>query len=466
MVIKKFIAKSLPEALTKVKKDFGNEAVILKTRFNNKPAAGQNSKIVEVTAAIDNNSVKGGNFKSQPVAREEIAAGQAEKGINRIKTEPAISAIEIPENKGKSKKTVQEPVNRMENTEKKPEGGHIPPGKNRVQSVENKPLPSEILGEIKDELSRMRSEVNKLTVSGESSKPYQARRDQLIDEIKQELSLLRKQNEDSVFAQPRIPILEYIRTLVGMHVPEEVALGIARKIPENIINNNKAETGWNSLIEILSELIAPGEPVKMAENGPTVVMLVGPTGSGKSSAAARMAFKYSLEKDCIVSLITTDTFRADSKGQLSSLANVIGCSFTATSSPQELAALMKTFKEGLVIIDTSGVSCPQDMEELASMVSAANPHEVHLVVPTDISTGDLTDFIKKYPEIGVDKVMVTKLDQTINRGGIMGAAIKLGLKFSFESASRELPGKFDLFNPVAFVSSAISVKEKTGPAKD
>ena len=57
MVIKKFRAKSLPEALTKVKKDFGNEAVILKTRFNNKPAAGQNSKIVEVTAAIDNNAM-------------------------------------------------------------------------------------------------------------------------------------------------------------------------------------------------------------------------------------------------------------------------------------------------------------------------------------------------------------------------------------------------------------------------
>lgn len=460
MVIKKFIAKSLPEALTKVKKDFGDEAVILKTRFNNKGAGGQNSKIVEVTAAVDNSSEKGSSFKAQPVGREEIRSGQPEKGINRIKTNPAVGVAEIPEIKAKSTKTVQGPVNRIETAEKKSEENHISPDKKRLESIEKKPLPSEILGEIKEELSRMRSELNKLAVSGESSESHQSGGDQLIEEIKRELSLLRRQNEDSVFAQPRTSILEYIRTLVGMHVPEEIAAAIARKIPENIINDNKTENGWNSLIEILSELISPGEPVKMAENGPTVVMLVGPTGSGKSSAAARLAFRYSLEEDRVVSLITTDTFRADCKEQLSSLAGVIGCSFRATSSPQELADFLKTFKEGLVIIDTSGVSCSQDMEELAALVSAANPHEAHLVVPADISTADLTDFIRNYPEIGIDKVMVTKLDQTFYRGGVIGAAVKLGLKFSFESASRELPGIFDLFNPATFISPVISVKEK------
>ncbi len=56
MLIKKFIAQSLPEALSKVKADFGEEAVILKTRFNNKGngnGSGRESASVEVTAAID-----------------------------------------------------------------------------------------------------------------------------------------------------------------------------------------------------------------------------------------------------------------------------------------------------------------------------------------------------------------------------------------------------------------------------
>ncbi|UCC78307.1 MAG: hypothetical protein JSW64_08445, partial [Candidatus Zixiibacteriota bacterium] len=273
-------------------------------------------------------------------------------------------------------------------------------------------------------------------------------------------------NAESIFAQPKTSVLEYVRTLVRMHVPEEIASELVRKIPQKIINSDKTEICWNSLMEILSELLGPGEPVKMAASGPTVVMLVGPTGSGKSSAAARLAFKYSLEENHVVSLVTTDTFRADSKEQLASLANVIGCSFTAVSSPQELTALMKTFKEGLVIVDTSGVCGPQDSEDLAAMVNAASPHEVHLTVPADLSAADLADFIRNYSEIGVDKVLVTKLDQTIYRGGIIGAAVRLGLKFSFESASRELPGKFGLFNPVAFVSNIKSVKERIFTAQD
>ena len=463
MVIKKFVAKSLPEALTRVKKDFGDEAVILKTRFDNKAAAGQNSKVVEVTAAIDNNAVKTNRFKAEPVVADIIREKQNGDTVNRLKPDNGKSIKETSGNIRKMESEGSTPVNRIKSDENK---ATIVPSTdmNIFQSAESKPLPSEILGEIKEELSRMRSELNQFIEKTEGSTSYQAGTDQLIEEIKRELSLLRQQKEESIFAQPKGSTLEYIRALVEMHVPEKAALEIVRRIPENIISKNDAETGWNSLVEILSELIGPGEPVKIAENGPTVIMLVGPTGSGKSSAAARLAFRYSLEENLQVSLVTTDTFRADSKQQLSSLANVIGCSFTAASSPQELAALMKTFKEGLVVIDTSGIACTQDMEELASLVSAANPHEVHLVVPADIPASDLRDYIQKYPEIGIDRVMVTKLDQTIYRGGIIGVAAKLGLKFSFESSSRELPGEFNLFNPDVFVSSVKLINEMVDPA--
>lgn len=460
MVIKKFTAGTLPEALTKVKRDFGDEAVILKTRFDNKGATGQESKIVEVTAAIDNNSVKTASFKPRPVSSSEIPAGQAGKRINRIKSDSAIAVEDIVENEAKSIKIVKKPVNRVEEIEKGPGNDNGSAVKNRLENLEKKPLPSEILGEIKEELSQLRSELNKLFDGEISREDNRSLGDHLIDEIRRGLSHLQKQNTETIFAQPKTSIIEYIRSLVGMHVPEEIAQELVRKIPQNIINSGKIEIGWNSLTEIMSELLGPGEPIKMAGSGPTVVMLVGPTGSGKSSAAARLAFKYSLEENQIVSLVTTDTFRADSKEQLASLANVIGCSFASVSSPQELAVLMKTFKEGLVVIDTSGVSGPQDREDLAAMVNAASPHEVHLTVPADLSAADLADFIRDNSGIGVDRLMVTKLDQTIYRGGIIGAAVKLGLRFSFESSSRELPGKFGLFNPVAFVSSVNSVRER------
>lgn len=386
MLIKKFIAQSLPEALTRIKKDFGEEAVILKTRFNNKGngnGQGKESPFVEVTAAIDKVEKK--------TDRRKTVAAQAPAVKNRltIKTRP------------QSEKSTAS-----------------------VKTVEVKELPqtpSEILEDIKKDLRHLRTDL-------------------MGDRI------------ESLFGQPTGLQLEYARRLVQGHLPENLAVELVRSIPAGL-SGDDPDLAWDQMLESLSSKLSPGEPLKMVESGATVVMLVGPTGSGKTSAAARLAFRFTAQEECPVTLVTTDNFRADSREQLMSLTNVIGCRFHAVTSPEELTILLKTFKEGLVIIDTSGVSTGNDFAELVTLVGAANPHELHLVVPASIPAPDMFGFIRGFPDLGVDKLLITKLDQSRHRGGIIAAAIQYGLKFSYQCASRELPGDFDLFDPRLFVSA-------------
>lgn len=386
MLIKKFIAQSLPEALSKVKKDFGKEAVILKTRFNNKGngnGSGRESVSVEVTAAIDKVEMKSD--------RGETVATQAPAVKNRVisKIQPQAEKPTVPAE--------------------------------TVEMKEPPQTPSEILINIKRDLKRLRSDV-------------------MGDRV------------ESLFGQPTGLQLEYARRLVQGHLPENLAVELVRSIP-NGLSGDDPDLAWDQMLESLSSKLSPGEPLKMVESGATVVMLVGPTGSGKTSAAARLAFRFSAEEECPVTLVTTDNFRADSREQLMSLANVIGCRFHAVTSPQELTVLLKTIKEGLVIIDTSGVSTGNDFAELVTLAGAANPHELNLVVPASIPAPDMFGFIKGFPDLGVDKLLITKLDQSRHRGGIVAAAIEYGLKFSYQCASRELPGDFDLFDPRLFVSA-------------
>ncbi len=387
MLIKKFIAQSLPEALSKVKEDFGEEAVILKTRFNNKGngnGPGRESAFVEVTAAIDKAEKKTNRLKS--------TAAQAPAVKNRLtaKTWPQVR---------KSTASVES-----------------------VVLKEPSQTPGEILTDIRKDLQHLRAD------------------------------LMRNRTE-SLFGQPVGLQLECARRLVEKHLPENLAIELVRVMPATSQEGKDPDSTWNRLLESLSGKLSPGEPIKTVESGATVVMLVGPTGSGKTSAAARLAFRFSAEEKCPVTLVTTDNFRADSREQLISLANVIGCRFQAVTSPEELTVLLKTLKEGLVVIDTSGVSTKKDMVELVTLAGAANPHEVDLVVPAAIPGQDISSFIKDYPDIGVDKLLVTKLDQSRYRGGIVAAAIECGLKFSYQSASRELPGDFNLFDPGLFVSA-------------
>lgn len=384
MLIKKFIAPSLPEALSKVKDDFGEEAVILKTRFNNKGTGiGKEGRFVEVTAAIDKTEKPASQPESSPKAK-------------------------VPPEKNRLKTAAPKPV-------------ESPAPKKPVQSANAGPKsPSEILIEMRKDIAN----------------------------LKNEFALSRK---ESLFGQPSGLQLEAGRILMKKHLSESLVLEVLKGIPSS--HETDIDNYWNALLDSLADMLAQSEPIRIVETGATVVMLIGSTGSGKSSAAARLAFQFTMEETAGVSLITTDNFRADSREQLMSLANVIGCSCTAVRSPEELAVFLKTIKSGLIIIDTSGYSTRADIDELAAIVGAANPHEIHLVVPASAPAGDITDIIRDNPGFEIDKLFVTKLDQSLYRGGVVSAAIQSNLKFSYQCSSRELPGDMELFNPKTFVSA-------------
>lgn len=383
MLIKKFIAPSLPEALSKVKNDFGEEAVILKTRFNNKGnGIGKEGRFVEVTAAIDKTE--------KPASQPELSP-----------------KVKVPPAKNRLKAAVPKPV-------------ESPAPIKPVQSASAGPKsPSEILTEMRKDITN----------------------------LKNEFVLSRK---ESLFGQPSGLQLEAGRKLIEKHLPESLVLEVLNGMSSH---ETDIDNYWNTLLDRLADMLGQSEPIKIIETGATVVMLIGSTGSGKSSAAARLAFQITMEETTGVSLVTTDNFRADSREQLMSLANVIGCSCTAVRSPEELAVFLKTIKSGLVIIDTSGYSTRGDIDELAAIVGAANPHEIHLVVPASAPAGDITDFVRDNPGFEIDKLFVTKLDQSLYRGGVVGAAIQSDLKFSYQCSSRELPGDLELFNPKTFVSA-------------
>lgn len=391
MIIKKFVAPTMTEALARVKNEMGDQAVILKTRMNRKSGghSEQPDKGVEVTAAVETDQKK--RFD-----------------------------IPTPENK--------------------PDAVPIPPPKREISAaktpISRQETPSELLKQLATEISLLKD------------------------------TIINRQNHKrpvTFFGNLSGEILEIGRQLIESGLSEDLALELITKVSqsENAVNLNLAQIR-KQIRDALNNMIPAGEPITLRESGPTVVMFVGPTGAGKTSAIARVGMLHKMDKSGQLAIVSADNFRADSSQQIKSFCRILSCPCAVVFSPEELTMAIKSQNQGLILIDTPGIN-PRDgheLGELQALVRAAKPHEIHLVVAAGTSALDMAEMLKSFGDFAIDKILITKMDETSTPGGITTSLIKSGKKPSYISRSREIPGQFGPVVPQALADSILMQSEK------
>ncbi|MEW6595625.1 MAG: AAA family ATPase [Thermodesulfobacteriota bacterium] len=166
--------------------------------------------------------------------------------------------------------------------------------------------------------------------------------------------------------------------------------------------------------QLIERLRAKPLAVK-SQNGPTVIALVGPTGVGKTTTAAKIAAWFSIHQQCRVALLSMDCYRIGATDQLRTYARIMRLPCEVTLRPQDLAgALRKHRDKDLIIIDTAGKSPfdPHHVRELATWFAAGQSIGIHLVVSATAKKEDLQQIIDAYRPLKVDGLVVTKLDET------------------------------------------------------
>ncbi len=176
--------------------------------------------------------------------------------------------------------------------------------------------------------------------------------------------------------------------------------------------------------ELVTLLGGQGEPLRLASQPPTVVLLVGLQGSGKTTFAAKLAGRYQ-RRGKRTHLVAGDIYRPAAADQLEQLAKQIGCDVTrgeAGESPESIAERAVRKARGdladLVVVDTAGRLHVDEelMAEIERVNSAVNPHETLLVV--DGMTGqDAVNVATSFEgRVGLDGFVLTKMDGDA-RGG-------------------------------------------------
>ncbi|MDD5160947.1 MAG: flagellar biosynthesis protein FlhF [Sulfuricurvum sp.] len=192
-------------------------------------------------------------------------------------------------------------------------------------------------------------------------------------------------------------------------------------------------------------------PVRMEtppkNGGKKVIMLVGPTGVGKTTSIAKLAarFSYLLDKKYKVGLVVLDTYRIGAVEQLMQYARMMKLGIETVVDPPEFSSALNALRySDYILIDTMG-SSPYDKGKIEKIYECLRGNDtdysvdVVLVMPSSIKYEDLKATYENFAPLGIDTMMFTKLDETRGFGNIFSLVYETKVPISYFSVGQEVP---------------------------
>ena len=186
------------------------------------------------------------------------------------------------------------------------------------------------------------------------------------------------------------------------------------------------------------------DKINMQENGPTIILMVGVNGVGKTTTIGKLAYKYKKEGKKVM-LIAGDTFRAGAVAQLEEWAKKTDTLFYGSENKDPSGVifdgleLAKKEEADVVFIDTAGrlqnkVNLMKELEKMNKVIERivpGAPHETLLVIDATTGQNGILQ-AKSFKEItNITGIVLTKLDGTAKGGIVLAIKESVGIPVKF-----------------------------------
>jgi len=450
MIVKRFRAASMKEALELVKQELGDEAVILKSETV--PRSGildvKKKPDVEVVAAVDR----------QPVMKPKPNLGGASGyfAVSEEKAEPDTKAFSemLAGVSAKASKAVQSAKRK---TEKRAEPKTTAKTRRTATQAVKKAVESPQRTRAKKSSSVERTKEVLPVREPEQEK----RMNVLMDEVQELRGMMHSmtsrighiQSEYSMreFADLPGPYAEQVMALMQVGVENNIARGLVEKAAASVPIDQVHEPG--RLRHVIADQIAAkinvAGPIRCQRGEARIIVLVGPTGSGKTTTLAKLAANSKFVFNKKVALITADTHRVAALEHLNTFAGISQLPISAVYSPDELkSALIAQQDKDLIFIDTAGRS-PRDEKHLLDLkryLDMAEATEVHLVLPATLHHIDLLETLRRFSVLNFNRVVISKTDESSALGNCLNIAVESEKPLSYITTGQTIPDDIELAN--------------------
>ncbi|MFY8255109.1 MAG: signal recognition particle protein [Candidatus Planktophila sp.] len=232
--------------------------------------------------------------------------------------------------------------------------------------------------------------------------------------------------------------------------------------------SNQAQAIFDVVNQELTEILGGGaRRIRFAKNPPTVIMLAGLQGAGKTTLAAKLAKFYKDQGETPI-LIASDLQRPNAVNQLQVVGQSVGVPVFAPEPGNGVGNPVRVAQDGikfaqsklhsLVIVDTAGrLGVDQDlMQEAIAIRDAVSPQEILFVVDAMIGQ-DAVRTAKAFQDgVGFDGVVLTKLDGDARGGAALSIASLTGKPIMFASTGEKI-SDFDIFYPERMASRILGM---------
>jgi len=263
-------------------------------------------------------------------------------------------------------------------------------------------------------------------------------------------------------------------------IDADVALDVVNEFVDNTQNKsldllkdiqagtNQAQAVFDLVhTELVNILGGSARRIRFSKNPPTVIMLAGLQGAGKTTLAGKLA-KYLKEQGNTPLLVASDLQRPNAVTQLQVVGEQVGVPVFAPQPGNGIGDPIKVAKDGLdfakqklhnmVIVDTAGrLGVDQElMNEAMAIRDVINPDEILFVVDAMIGQDAVRTANAFGAGVGFDGVVLTKLDGDARGGAALSIAKQTGKPILFASTGEKL-SDFDVFYPERMASRILGM---------
>ena len=450
MKIKKYAAPTLREAVEKMKKELGSDAVILNARRVNAGSASPNKRYFEVVATREEDRLvhtpkeKREAREGAPKESEQIPSEEPRRAERNAPEETRRAERNAPsEETRRAERNAPEETRRAESRRTPDPRDEIPAKDRRYvpapeRAPEPEPPPEEELPEAGDddvdaELDRLRERILR-TYRNEA--PEESEPEPKPDPPKRAAA-----PREKTLREKPAGVENLRKRLLDQDVLPDVADRVVDQVAEQAPFIKAGELDQFVVSVIASMIRTEPFSVKKRKKGKTIA-IVGPTGVGKTTIIAKLAVVSKILHKLDVGLITLDTYRLGALDQLKVFSEISGVDFLVAYEPKDVPKQLAKFKKkDIVFLDTAGRSQNNqklliDTQRFLDHVSA---DETLLALSATSGAQHVIDAATKFSQLGYNGVIVTKLDEAATFGGMLNYADKFDPPIKFLTNGQVIP---------------------------
>ncbi len=444
MNIKRFFGKNSREALSMVRKELGDNAVILSNRAMNGGNEIMAFKEEDMNAMVARDEGRQHGFQDESVAHPALI-----ELINR-NTNNQIQAPAVDSNSHVSEPLSPEPfIAKIDDYDAIVKRAEVKRNLAINQTIETK------------QVSAQKQPVVQKPVQTPAAPQATAQMTEMLNEMRNMRSVIESQLTALSWGniQQRDPVKsKMLSMLLSAGFSASLSRQLTEKMPENL-DEARANNWIKSILSINLNTIE-NETEMLDEGG--IFALIGPTGVGKTTTTAKLAARYVMKHGTQnLGLITTDAYRIGGHEQLRIYGKILGVMVHAVKDEADLKIALNELKnKHTILIDTVGVSQRDRMvAEQIAMLSSTNMPVKKLLCLNATSTGEtLADVIKAYKRKGLDGCIITKLDEAATIGSALDVVIREKLKLFYVANGQRVPEDIHVANKAYMIQHALKAR--------